>query len=171
MLDTKGARNRTQESNIQKPVTSRRSQCFFEETSIKHPGEGMRDDLNRHGIFSLNELIKTDLASAKEFYEELFGWTFTETKTINGNPYLVIHREGNMVGGMMLKDGNVPDDVKSYWDPYITVDDVEGSSKRVEELGGEVILPPTDIPKVGRFCVIKDPQGISLNLIMYEDNE
>ncbi len=131
----------------------------------------MRDHLRRHGIFSLNELITTDLESAKKFYGELLGWVFTETKTIYGNPYLVIHRESTMVGGMMLKDGNVPDDVAPCWDPYITVEDVEESAKKVEELGGEVILLPTDIPKVGRFCVIKDPQGISLNLITYTDDE
>ena len=131
----------------------------------------MSDYLKRHGVFSLNELITTDLSSAEEFYGELLGWTFTETKTIYGNPYLVIHRDGTIVGGMMLKDGNVPDDVIPCWDPYITVDDVEASAKRVEILGGEVILPPTDIPKVGRFCVIKDPQGISLNLITYQDNK
>lgn len=122
----------------------------------------------KHGHFSLNELITTDLNSAKEFYGELLGWSFTETKTICGNPYLVIHKEGTMLGGMMLKDGNVSDDVVPCWDPYITVDDVEASAERVEKLGGEVVLPPTDIPKVGRFCVIRDPQGISLNLITYE---
>ena len=56
-------------------------------------------------------------------------------------------------------------------DGLVTIDDIEASAKRVEKLGGEVILPPTDIPKIGRFCVIKDLQGISLNLITYEDNE
>jgi len=131
----------------------------------------MGDNSKRHGAFSLQELITTDLTSAKEFYGELLGWTFTETKTIYGNSYLVIHSEGVFVGGMMLKEGNVPDDVVPCWDPYITVDDVEASTKRVEQLGGEVVLPPTDIPKVGRFCVIRDPQGISLNLISYEGNE
>ncbi len=128
----------------------------------------MSNDLNRSGVFSLNELITTDLNSAKDFYGELLGWTFTETKTIYGNPYLVIHKEGTLIGGMMLKEGNVPDDVLPCWDPYITVEDVEASAKKVEELGGEVILPPTDLPNFGRFCVINDPQGISFNLITYE---
>ena len=128
----------------------------------------MNSDLNRHGIFSLNELITTDLTSAKRFYGELLGWTFTETKTIYGNPYMVIHKEETLVGGMMLKDGNVSDDVSPCWDPYITVDDVEASAKKVETLGGKIVVPPTDIPEFGRFCVIKDPQGISLNLITYE---
>ena len=108
------------------------------------------------------------MTSAKDFYGDLLGWTFTETKTIYGNPYLLIHRGRTIVGGMMLKEGNVPDNVIPCWDPYGTVDDIEASAKRVEKLGGEVILPPTDIPKVGRFCVIKDPQGIGLNLISYK---
>ena len=130
----------------------------------------MRDDFKKHGVFSLNELITTDLASAKAVYGELFGWAFTETRTIYGNTYLSAHKDGTMVAGMMLKDGNVPGDVIPCWDPYVTVDDVEASAKRVEKLGGEVVLPPTDIPNVGRFCVIKDPQGVSLNLITYMDN-
>ena len=82
----------------------------------------------------------------------------------------MIHKDGIMVGGIMLKEGNVSNDVGPCWDPYITVDDVEASAKSVEKLGGEVILPPTDMPNVGRFCVIKDPQGINVNLITYEDN-
>ncbi len=129
----------------------------------------MGDLFKKHGMFSLNELITTDLASAKEFYGKLLGWTFMETETIYGNPYLVAHNDGTMIGGMMLKDGNVPDNVLPCWDPYVTVDDVETSAKMVEKLGGELVLPPTDIPKVGRFCVVKDPQGISLNLITYAD--
>ena len=131
----------------------------------------MKDYSERHGFFSMHELITTDLASAKEFYGGLFGWTFTETETIYGNPYLVAHNEGTFVGGMMLKEGNVPDDVIPCWDPFVTVNDVDTSAERADELGGKVILPPTDIPKVGRFCVIKDPQGICLNMITYDDKE
>lgn len=131
----------------------------------------MKNDVRKHGVFSLNELLTTDLSSAKAFYGEIFGWEFTETKDIYGNPYLVIHKDGTLVGGMMLKHGIVPDDVPCLWDPYVTVDDVDASAKRVEELGGEVVLPPTDIPDLGRFCVIKDLQGASLNLITYADSK
>jgi predicted enzyme related to lactoylglutathione lyase len=131
----------------------------------------MKDYLKRHGFFSLYELITTDLASAKEFYGDLFSWNFTEINTIYGNTYLVIESEGTLIGGMMLKHGNVPDDVMPCWDPYVTVDDVEASAKKVESLGGKVILPPTDMPGVGRFCVIRDPQGISLNIITYEEKK
>ena len=131
----------------------------------------MQENLKGHGIFSLNELLTNDLASAKAFYGELLGWTYTETKDIYGNPYLVILRDGIVIGGMMLKDGVVPEDVPPLWDSYVSVDDVDASAKKVEELGGKVMLPPTDIPDVGRFCVIQDPQGASLNLITYTDNK
>ena len=131
----------------------------------------MGDNSKTHGMFSLNELITTDLDGAAAFYGRLFGWTFMKTKTIYGNPYLVAYKDGTMAGGMMLKAGNVPDDVRPCWDPYVTVDDVDASARRVEALGGKVILVPTDIPGVGRFCVITDPQGISMNLITYLDQQ
>ena len=127
----------------------------------------MLDHFKTHGVFSWNELITTDLASAREFYGELFGWAFVEAETIYGNPYLVALKGETMVGGMMLKDGNVAEDVRPCWDPYVTVDDVEASAKHAASLGGAVLVPPTDIPNVGRFCVIRDPQGVSLNLITY----
>lgn len=130
----------------------------------------MGDNPKRHGVFSLNELLTTDLTSAKRFYGELLGWTFTETEGIYGNPYVCAHSEGEFVGGMMLKKDVVPDDVPCLWDASIAVDDVEASAQRVVELGGKIVQPITDIPKVGRFCVINDPQGASLNLITYEDN-
>jgi uncharacterized protein len=120
-----------------------------------------------HGAFSWNELITTDLESARDFYGRLFGWTFVEATTIYGNTYLVAFKGESMMGGMMLKDGNVRKAVAPCWDPYVTVDDVEASAKQATALGGEVLIPPTDIPNVGRFCAIRDPQGITLNLITY----
>ncbi len=126
---------------------------------------------NTSGVFSFNELITSDLNSAKGFYGELLGWKFTETKTIYGNSYLVVYKEDTLIGGMMLKEGNVPEDVPLCWDPYITVDDVEKSAKQVVELGGVLVLPPTDIPQFGRFCVVKDHQGVSINLITYFDDK
>lgn len=131
----------------------------------------MNNFSKKHGLFCMNELITTDLDSAREFYSELLGWSFTETKTIYGNSYLVIHKENTYVGGMMLKDGNVDDDIEPCWDPYVCVDDIEVSVERVKELGGKVVIPPTDIPETGQFCGILDPQGIYLNLIMYTDNK
>jgi predicted enzyme related to lactoylglutathione lyase len=131
----------------------------------------MIDAKKRHGVFSFNELITTDLDSAMKFYGELLGWSFLETKTIYGNRYIMALKDGAMVAGMMLKEGNVDDEVIPCWDPYITVDDVEKSAKIVEKMSGKILLPPTDIPGTGRFVVIMDPQGITMNLISPVDKE
>jgi len=48
---------------------------------------------------------------------------------------------------------------------YIAVDDVDASVAKVEELGGKIHRPPTDIPGVGRFSIIADPTGAVLSLI------
>ena len=50
---------------------------------------------------------------------------------------------------------------------YVTVDDIDATVAKVKELGGNVIVPPTDIPKVGRFSVFADPQGAVISAITY----
>jgi hypothetical protein len=54
------------------------------------------------------------------------------------------------------------------WGAYVTVADVDATAKTAEKLGGKLLMPPTDIPKVGRFCVIQDPQGAVINAITYK---
>lgn len=127
----------------------------------------MQNKKPQHGHFSWNELLTTNLDSAKEFYGELLGWTFNETQTIYGETYLIALKDDTMVGGMLIKPDDVPESVKPCWDPYITVNDVDETAAKVEELGGKVMLAPTDITNVGRFCVIRDRQGVYLNLITY----
>lgn len=54
---------------------------------------------------------------------------------------------------------------------YVTVDDVDASAKQAEALGGKVLIEPRDIPNVGRFCVISDPQGATLSIITYFEQD
>lgn len=53
------------------------------------------------------------------------------------------------------------------WGVYVTVDDVDATAKLAAEMAGKVCLPPQDIPQVGRFCVLQDPQGAMINVITY----
>lgn len=57
--------------------------------------------------------------------------------------------------------------VAPAWGVYVTVDDVDVSVQQVEALGGRICVPPMDIPDVGRFAVIQDPQGATLSIITY----
>ncbi len=53
------------------------------------------------------------------------------------------------------------------WGAYVTVDNVEVSAKQAEALDGNILVDARDIPEVGRFCVIADPQGAMLTIITY----
>lgn len=126
----------------------------------------MHEDRFKHGAIGWTELITNDVDGAKKFYTELFGWE-TEEYPVEGINYSVIKVNGEEVGGIM----KTPPDCQNmppYWGSYITVDDVDATAKKVEELGGTILRPPSDIPTVGRFCVIQDPQGAVIYAITYE---
>lgn len=117
-----------------------------------------------HGAFCWNELGTTDAEAAKKFYAELFGWSLKQGDMGGSIIYNEISADGQPVGGiyqMGPESGGAP----PHWMPYVAVDDVEASVKRVEELGGKVCVPPSDIPNVGRFSVITDPTGATISLI------
>jgi uncharacterized protein len=115
------------------------------------------------GAFCWNELATRDAEAAKKFYTELLGWQLKGSDAA-GMAYTEIVVGSSHVGGiyqMTAEQGDMP----SHWMPYVAVEDVDASAKRVGELGGKVCVPPTDIPNVGRFCVINDPTGATISLI------
>jgi uncharacterized protein len=118
-----------------------------------------------NGAFCWNELGTTNLETAKSFYSELLGWKL-KASDVAGMVYNEIHVDGreNGVGGM-FQMGTEFGDTPSHWMPYVAVDDVDAKAKQVAELGGKVCVPPSDIPNVGRFCIITDPTGATLSLI------
>jgi hypothetical protein len=46
-----------------------------------------------------------------------------------------------------------------HWIGYVGVPDVDAAARDVKKLGGVVHHEPTDIPQVGRFAIVADPQG------------
>jgi predicted enzyme related to lactoylglutathione lyase len=118
-----------------------------------------------HGAFSWFELMTSDIAAATNFYTKLFGWT-TENMSMEGGTYTVVKVADKGVGGIM----NMPPTAQGMppmWGVYVTVNDVDATAKKAQDLGGKVIMPPKDIPDVGRFCVIQDPQGATIAAISY----
>jgi uncharacterized protein len=117
-----------------------------------------------NGAFCWNELATTDLEAAQNFYKTLLGWEIKENPPANGMVYNEIVVAGQHVGGM-YKMGPEFGQAPSHWMAYVAVDDVDAKARQVWELGGKVCVPPTDIPAVGRFCVINDPTGATIALI------
>ena len=122
-------------------------------------------DMFKNGVFSWAELATTDVEGAKSFYTALLGWT-TEPAPVEGMSYTLVKAGEERVGGIMTtKCGML--EMPPHWGIYITVDDVDAIARKAEALGGKVVMPPTDIPKVGRFSVIEDPQGVKFSVITY----
>jgi uncharacterized protein len=125
-----------------------------------------------NGAFCWNELATTDLESAQNFYKTLLGWEIHESKATaacegSEAPPMVYNEivvAGQHVGGI-YKMGQEMAGVPSHWGAYVAVDDVDAKARQVWELGGKVVVPPMDIPNVGRFCVINDPTGATISLI------
>ena len=118
-----------------------------------------------NGAFCWNELATTDLDAAQNFYKALLGWEIKEgTAPGGGMVYNEIVVGGQHVGGI-YKMGPEFGPAPSHWMSYVAVDDVDAKARQVWELGGKVCVPPTDIPNVGRFCVVNDPTGATIALI------
>lgn len=109
--------------------------------------------------------MTTDVDAAKKFYGQLFGWQMQDVP-VEGESYTLLSAGGKAQGGMMA----MPPEAKGAppcWGVYVTVDDVDATAKLAAELGAKTIVPPTDIPGVGRFHVFLDPQGAAISVITY----
>lgn len=125
----------------------------------------MSSAFETNGAFSWTELATNDVASARKFYGQLLGWQFDDMPSQHGT-YSVITAGGEKIGGIMHTPPGA-EGMPPTWGSYITVDDVDARAAGVKKLGGKIVAPPTDIPGVGRFCVIQDPQGATISLITY----
>ncbi len=121
--------------------------------SKEHCGADM---VGAPGSFCWGELATSDTAKAKEFYTKLFGWA-TKSSEIPGMEYTEWINGEQPIGGMMPLQG--PPGVPPHWLLYFTVEDADAAAAKAQALGGQVYVPPTDIPNTGRFTVLADPQG------------
>jgi uncharacterized protein len=115
--------------------------------------------VNEPGTLCWTELTTTDLKAAESFYANLFGWTPKHSAPSAAMEYTEMSNQGQPGVGMMPKPPQMPAHIPSYWMPYFMVADVDGGAAKAKQLGGRVIVPPTDISDAGRFSVVGDPQG------------
>jgi hypothetical protein len=121
--------------------------------------------MKTHGAVSWSELMTTDPAGAKQFYSKLFGWSMKDMSMPDGT-YTTAQVGETAVVGIM----SVPPQAAGMppsWGTYVTVTDVDATLLEVVRLGGKVLMPPIQVPNVGRMAVIQDPQGAALSIITY----
>jgi predicted enzyme related to lactoylglutathione lyase len=115
-------------------------------------------DATVRGRFVWHELLTTDTAAAAAFYEKVIGW---KQQAWSQDPsYTMFAAKAGPMAGLMA----LPEDAKKMgsppcWVTYVGTPDVDETARQVAEIGGTILKEPTDIPSVGRFAVIRDPQG------------
>jgi predicted enzyme related to lactoylglutathione lyase len=122
------------------------------------------------GRFVWHELLTTDPKGAIAFYTEVIGWKTELYPDSQGpEPYTMwVSGQGSMGGVFTLPEEARKMGAPPHWMGHVQVDDVDATVAKVKAKGGNVFVPPQDIPKVGRFSVIADPQGASLSVFQPE---
>ncbi len=112
-----------------------------------------------HGQITHIDLPSDDLARAKAFYAELFGWKiaqvpeFPDYEMFQSGP-------GDMGGGIGVRGETAPDKPRVY----ITVDSIEEALIKVERLGGNVVVEKTQVPGMGWYAAINDSEGSEIGI-------
>ncbi len=113
-----------------------------------------------HGHLIWYELMTPDADAAKAFYDKVVGWQIGEP-VAEFQGYRMIGRSGGgSAGGVLpLTDEMQQHGAHPTWLGYVGVDDTDAAVASIEQAGGKALLPPTDIPNVGRIAMVADPQG------------
>jgi uncharacterized protein len=132
---------------------------------VQAPAEKQMD----HGRFVWYELTTTDVEAAKAFYADVIGWGAQDASTPD-LAYTLFTVGGVPVSGLMgLAEDAKKAGARPRWTGYVGVDDVDATADRIRQLGGTVLIPPTDIPNVSRYSVVTDPQMAALALVRWHN--
>jgi hypothetical protein len=107
------------------------------------------------GRFVWHELLTNDTAGAAAFYPKVLPWR-TAPSSMPG--YTIWMAGQTQIGGLMAlpsEAGSTP----PHWLVYVGTPNVDSTCSQAQGLGARVVKPPADIPNVGRFAVLSDPQG------------
>lgn len=123
------------------------------------PATGTMNASDTRGRFVWHELMTTDPAAAAKFYKEVVGWGTTESDMPGMKYTMFTAGEIPMAGLMPMMPNALAMGAPPNWTCYIEVPNADETIKQAESMGGKTLVPATDIPGVGRFAVLQDPQG------------
>lgn len=114
--------------------------------------------------FCWHGIITTDVERAKAFYTETLGWSVM-TVPMGASEATMFAAAG--IPRLHVSPPHMPG-MPSHWENYLRVADVDASTRAARANGGQVLVPPTDIPP-GRFSVVTSPSGAALSLFHEAD--
>jgi len=119
------------------------------------------------------EIPANDIEKLRKFYSDLFGWdmnkfpgptTYYLIGTVPVDEKTMMHTRPGVNGGLYeRKDASMPEMTKPV--NYISVESVEEYSKKVEALGGKIVVPKMEIPGIGWWAMALDPEGNAFGIL------
>jgi len=116
------------------------------------------------GSIGWTDLTVDDAETIRKFYSEVVGWKADPVDMGGYNDFNMAPpaSDGAVAGICHAKGGN--SGLPTQWIMYVTVEDIERSAGRCEQLGGKILSGPTGSPGKDRTCVIQDPAGAVMAL-------
>jgi hypothetical protein len=135
----------------------------FRKTEFRKQRRGMMEP--KVGAFCWLELGTTDRIAAKNFYSNLFGWTPNDMDMGPDMAYTIFRiSENDACGAYQLMKDQLDAHVPPHWMLYVRVESVDASAAKAVQWGAQQIVPPSDIPNVGRFALLQDPTGAHISI-------
>jgi predicted enzyme related to lactoylglutathione lyase len=123
---------------------------------LEHKGAGV---VNEPDTYSWNELISSDVERAKQFYADVFGWSYDGMDMGHGTYWVVQGGESGGIAGLMSRPPGMPDAAPDHWEVYFMVADIRAKMDAVVGQGGQVLFGPESIPGVGQIGTVMHPAG------------
>src|SRR5438105_9627812 len=105
------------------------------------------------------EVVGKDAAALQRFYSSVFGW---KMNTDNPTGYGMVEGEDHSIGGGI---GAAADGGSGHVTFYVQTDDAQGTLRKVEELGGRVLMPLTEVAPGTTIALFTDPEGRGVGLL------
>jgi predicted enzyme related to lactoylglutathione lyase len=104
------------------------------------------------------EILGKDGARLQKFYGDLFGWKIDAANPMNYG--MVEGKDGGIGGGISASQ-----DQKPQVTVYVTVDDLQATLDKAKSLGGQIVMPPMDVPNGPKIASFKDPEGNQIGIM------
>jgi uncharacterized protein len=110
------------------------------------------------GTLVWSELHTRDYQGARDFYSQVFGYTYEDLGDTDEFRYAQFKPVGGEFSGGFHHDLSIPEGSPNYWLAWFAVDDADAVANKAQELGAQVLFAPTDSP-YGRMSILAGTQG------------
>ena len=105
------------------------------------------------------EILGKDGGALQKFYADLFGWNIDAANPMN---YGMTQGQDDGIGGGITAS----QDGSSMVTVYVSVDDLQAALDKAKSLGGQVVMPPMEVPGGPKIAQFKDPAGNVIGLMI-----